>query len=89
MTAPAEQLPPEAMGLVADLMAVNAAQTASVTDWLLDNLTAQRDEAVATLAAIRDQMEQLLAQPWAPSASAIRECLYPGAETIDLYRESS
>lgn len=62
--------------LVADLITRNADDLANTTNYLLDRLTAERDEARATLGAIRIGMNHLLNQPWVPSENAIAQVIY-------------
>jgi hypothetical protein len=88
-TPPTSTMPPEALGLVVELMRRNASNAAWTTNQLLDGYRADLATRTAELAAIRAGVSALLAGPWMPTSDAIRDALYPAAEVIDLYREGA
>lgn len=71
--------------LMADILTQMANDTASITNTVIDNLTRDRDCALATLAAIRDQVEELCHGPYAPNPNMILDALYPAPEVIAAY----
>lgn len=81
-----EQDPVVMHPLVAQILTANAAHTAAVTNSVIDSLTAQRDTAEATLAAVRARVDALNDGPYAPSERAIRHALWPLPEEVDQYR---
>lgn len=51
-----------------------------ITSSLIDNLAMEVAETVAHIQLIGEAVQDLLSKPWAPSASAIADCLYPSHE---------
>jgi hypothetical protein len=72
--------------LVADIITAQFAMSRQMSQTLIDSLTAQNDEHLAELAAVRDGITRLLAGPYQPSASAILNALYPTDAVIARYR---
>lgn len=87
MTDPADapEIPPISP-LVAQIISANAAQTAAITNQVIDNLTHSAETAWATVDAIRDQILILLGARYAPSETAIRTALCPSDQLVDRYR---
>jgi hypothetical protein len=79
---------PPISSLVAQLLEANMTQTHAVTNAVIDNLTRNRDEANATLAAIRAGVFRLLSGPYMPTSEAIREALWPSADMVNAHRKA-
>ena len=73
--------------LVAQILEQNSRNLAFTTNALIDNLTARLDEERAELAAVRDEIQRLLAGSWMPTSDALIRALYPAGSTINSYKE--
>lgn len=73
--------------LVADILAANAAQTASVTNSLIESLEAQLAYEQARRAAVLDGVMVLVGGKYMPTPAAIENALFPSDAVIDKYRE--
>jgi len=73
----------EGLELALTLMGASAEGLAHTTNTLIDNLTAERDELRAELAAIREGIDGMLSGPYMPTSDAIRLALYPSAAAIE------
>lgn len=70
------------------LMGASAEGLANTTNHLIDNLTAERDEMRAELAATRHGVDLLLDGNWMPTGDALRRALWPSADMVDRFRPS-
>jgi hypothetical protein len=77
----------EGLELALQLMGASAEGLANTTNSLIDNLTAERDELRATLAAIRDQIDGLFGLAWTPSQTAILRAIWPSKDVINRYQQ--
>lgn len=70
--------------LVADVLSAMTAQTASITNQVMDNYQAQVESLEAELYAVRQGVSLLLSGPYMPMPDAIRRAVfYPAQELID------
>ncbi len=74
-----------ALELAATLMERNATESAYLTNQLMDGYKKERDEARATILAIRDEIASLVAGKYMPTPKAIIDATYPTNETIQYY----
>ena len=76
----------EGLELALQLMAANSEGLAKTTNTLIDNLTHERDELRATLAAIRDRVSSIVEGQWMPTPHAITKALWPSDEEIAWFK---
>lgn len=78
----------DGLELALQLMGVSAEGLAKTTNTLIDNLTAERDELRAEIAAMRHGIELMLDGNWMPTSDALRRALWPSADMIDRFRKA-
>lgn len=72
-----EKLPEDAANLVILLMQQNAADSANLTNQLMDGYRADYEHALRVITAIRKGVEDLFADGYMPTESMIIRALYP------------
>lgn len=77
----------EANDFIIRLMNANHQETMAMTNNVIE--AHEREIAVlrATIAAIRDGINELCEKPWSPNPTYITSALYPSKETISKYLE--
>lgn len=78
----------EGLELALTLMGASSEGLAKTTNTLIDNLTAERDELRAEIAAMRHGIELMLDGNWMPTSEALRRALWPSADMIDRFRKA-
>lgn len=76
----------EGLEFALQLMGASSEALANTTNTLLDNLTAERDELRAEIAAMRHGVELLLNGQWMPTSDALLRALWPSADAIDRFK---
>lgn len=85
---PAEEvIPVAAVELMGALMERSLGETQRITNQLMEAHLAERDEARATIVAIRTTVAGLLEGRFQPSTSALYEALWPSRELVEYHRE--
>lgn len=71
--------------LVADIMTGMMASTHAMTNRVIENLTEDRDRALALVAAIRDGVLNLIEGDSMPTPRAIERALWPSDKAVAEY----
>lgn len=82
MTQPETPLPPEAMGLVAQLVQQNYDDYAATTQRLLEGLQDENLKLTAELHLIRTNMSAILSGAFMPTSGYLSGLLWPSREEI-------
>lgn len=84
---PADVIPVEAVELMGRLLEHSLGETQHITNQLMEAYQDERDEARATIQAIRSNVNNLLDGPYHPSTQAILRALWPSNQEIADWRE--
>lgn len=71
--------------LINKIMKQNARDLSYTTNAVIDSLTRENDVLTATLRAIRDGLEGMLAERYTPQPNVLRSALYPTEHQITWY----
>lgn len=82
------ELEPASMGLMVRLMQHNAAETAAMTNRVIEDKADEIRRLTATLAFIRGQITYLCNQKYAPNPMRILDALYPDDDQVAMYEET-
>lgn len=72
--------------LVGAILTQMFTDSSAVTSTLIDSLTEQLNDALATIDAIRADVDELLCGPYMPTSEYLRRALWPTAENRAQYR---
>jgi hypothetical protein len=84
-----KSIPIESADLIATLTQASLTETFATSDRVVESLTLQRDEAVATVAAVRSRVCELLAGDYMPTPFAIERALWPSLAVVDEFKREA